>query len=268
MAAIRTQSVPALERGLSILECLAEAQNGLTLSQITRTLHVPKSSVHCLLVTFERCGYIQRDENGGRYRLGLRLLGLANVALPAVAMCEDASAALRDLMGRTHLTVHMATLDRDEMVLVARMKPPGVMAPATWIGKRMELHCTALGKAFLAYVEPDESERLIRKRGLLRHNENTIGSVRRMKEELERVRQCGYSLDDEEEEIGVRCVGAPVLDRDGRPRAAISIVGTTSEIDDGNVRQFGALVREAAAAIAERLGRTENSASQHYEQSA
>src|ERR1017187_4720325 len=91
MLAAKTQSVPALERALSILESLSKSKHGLTLSQLSRSLELPKSSVHCLLLTFERHGYLHRADRSGRYRLGLRLCDLANVALSGVMLRDQAA---------------------------------------------------------------------------------------------------------------------------------------------------------------------------------
>ncbi len=254
MSAIKTQSVPALQRGLAILDCLSHSHHGLTLSQITRNLDLPKSTVHCLLLTLERLDYIARDEQSGRYRLGLRLFGLANTAMAGIALREQAAPVLRRLMDRTGLTVHLAAMEQEQAVLIARIDPPGVPRPATWVGKRMPLHCTALGKALLAYMPEDQVEHLIRDQGMLRHNENTIASLRRLKQELQTVRRNGYAIDDEEEEIGVRCVGAPVLDSEERARAAISVTGTTSNIDSESFPRLVAAVQEAAHRISATLG--------------
>jgi DNA-binding IclR family transcriptional regulator len=254
MSAIKTQSVPALQRGLAILECLSHSHHGLTLSQITRNLELPKSTVHCLLLTLERLGYIARDEQSGRYRLGLRLFGLANTALAGMALREQAAPVLRSLMAQTKLTVHLAAMEQDQAVLIARIDPPGVPRPATWVGKRMPLHCTALGKALLAYLPEGQVEQLIRNQGMLRYNENTISSLRRLKQELQTVRRNGYSIDDEEEEIGVRCVGAPVLDSQECARAAVSVTGTISNIDSESLPRQVAAVQEAAHLIAATLG--------------
>lgn len=253
MAELRTQSVPALERGLRILECLAESQHGLTLAQITRAMDLPKSTVHCILLTFERSHYIQRDESSGRYRLGLGLFRLANVALPALWVREQAAPVLQSLMERTRLTVHMAALDHDELVLISRVNPPASAAPASWIGKRMDFHCTAVGKAVLAHLDESEVERLIRRHGMLRHNDNTIASLRRLHADLEQARRRGYTVDDEEEEIGMRCLGAPIVGPGGRVEAAVSVVGTTTSIDSDAAPKLAGLVKEAARSISERL---------------
>lgn len=253
MPELRTQSVPALERGLRILECLAESQRGLTLSQITRTMDLPKSTVHSILLTFERSKYIQRDEASGRYRLGLGLFRLANVALPALQIREQAAPFLHSLMDRTRLTAHMAALDHDELVLIARVHPPGLAAPASWVGKRMDFHCTALGKAILSCLDESEVDRLVHRHGMLRHNDNTIATLRRLHLDLEQTRRRGYAVDDEEEEIGMRCLGAPVFGPDGRVEAAISVVGTTAQIDSEDAPALAALIKETAKAIAARL---------------
>src|SRR5690242_17946940 len=121
MLATKTQSVPALERALTILESLSKSRHGLTLSQLARSLELPKSSVHCLLLTFERHGYLHRDEASGRYRLGLRLCDLANVALSGVILREQSAPLLVQLRESTQLTTHMAVLEQDEVVLIEKV---------------------------------------------------------------------------------------------------------------------------------------------------
>lgn len=253
MAATRTQSVPALERALLILEALAKSRHGLTLSQLSRTLDLPKSSAHCILLTFQRCGYLERDERTGRYRIGSRLFALVNMAINGASLREQASLHLRRLMEKSGLTVHMAILEHDEAVVIERLAPVGQTRVSTWIGKRMGLHCTALGKSLLSRTSDEDVERLVRPR-MLRHNDNTIGSVRKLHQELERVRKLGYSLDDEEEELGIRCVGAPVFDHDGKIAAAVSITGGTTQIDADNLAALAQLVQETARAISAQLG--------------
>ena len=138
-------------------------------------------------------------------------------------------------------------------MLIAKFDPLEGMPKATWIGKRMDVNCTGLGKALIAYLPEAELDRIVRAHGLPRHNENTIHSPKKLKEDLARVVRLGYALDDEEDELGLRCIGAPVLDAGGRAIAAISIAGTSSEINESN---FDFLVRETkitASGIAEAL---------------
>jgi DNA-binding IclR family transcriptional regulator len=205
------------------------------------------------LLTLERSNYVHRDPHSGRYRVGLRLFDLAGTALGGIAERELASPYLRQLMQATRLTAHMAILEQDEVLLVEKIDPPGLPRPATWIGKRMDLHCTAVGKALIAYLPDDEVDRLVLKHGLLRHNDNTISSLKRLKQELAAIRVQGYSVDDEEEEIGVRCIGAPVFKNRNEAAAAISVTGTTEQIDAETFSQLTVAVKQTAAAISERL---------------
>jgi DNA-binding IclR family transcriptional regulator len=250
----RTPSVPAVQRALLILDFLARSRRGATISQLTRALHLPKSTSHALLLTLERCGYAQRDPHGGRYRLGLRLYGLANVALSGISLCEQAAPFLRHLAEQTRSTVHMAVLEDGEAVLIEKVAPAGMPVPriATWEGKRMGLHCTALGKALLTYVAESEMEKFVKKQGLLRHNENTVVSLTKLKDQCASIRRMGYSIDDEEEEIGVRCIGAPVFDGSQKVVAAVSIAGTTGQLSE--IGPFAALVKKTAGAISAHLG--------------
>jgi DNA-binding IclR family transcriptional regulator len=253
MSASKTQSVPTLEKALQIVEALAISKRGKTLSQLSRSLGLPKSSAHSILVTFEREGYLERDEQTGTYRVGPRLFKIANMAIGGVGLREQASPHLRRLKDKTGLTVHMAIPENDEALLIERIAPEGQFSVSTWIGKRMGLHCTSLGKSLLAYASDEDVARLVRLR-MLRHNDNTISSVNRLCRELETVRKLGYSLDDEEEELGIRCLGAPVFDHAGDVVAAISVTGDTRQIAGERLTAFVQMVKSTAQAISSQLG--------------
>jgi DNA-binding IclR family transcriptional regulator len=152
------------------------------------------------------------------------------------------------------MTAHLAVLDRHEVTVVAKVDRPGVHRIATWVGKRMDVHCTSLGKCLVAYLPDEQVDRLISDRGLLRHNEHTIVSPERLKQELARTRALGYAVDDEEEELGGRCVGAPVWDRDGRVLAAVSVAGGTDQINADTLTTISRQVMGAALAISKELG--------------
>jgi DNA-binding IclR family transcriptional regulator len=248
MLAQKTESVPALSRGLSILESLSRSKNGLTLTQLRMQLGLPKSSVHCLLLTFERHGYLYRDERSGRYRLGLRLCDLATAALGGQPLRDQAVPYLRQLRELTQLTCHMAVLEQDEVVVIDKCERVGSHVNS-WIGKRMDIHCTALGKSLAAHLPDGQVDALVRRRGMLRYNDNTIASIRRLKEELDRVRHQGFAVDDEEEEIGIRCIAVPILDEEHRPLAAISLSGTVTQISSISADSLIAALSNTAAAI-------------------
>ena len=246
--------VPALERGLAVLELVAKSRNGLTFSQVSQCVNFPKSSIHCLLVTLERLGYLQRLESSGRFVAGVNLVRIATLASHAIGLRPKAGPLLTELEQRTGLTVHMAVLESHEALLIAKVEPSGTRPVATWVGKRIDYHCTSLGKALIAWMSEEEIRSLVRERAMLRHNENTISTLARLKENLMATRSAGYAVDDEEEEIGIRCVGAPVWGVSGRVEAAVSVSGTVEQIRSEDIPRMGALLEEAGLEMSRRLG--------------
>jgi DNA-binding IclR family transcriptional regulator len=251
---LKTRSVPALDRALNALELLASSRHGYSLPELSVALKVPKSSAHSLLLTLERRGYLHRNLKTNRYLLGLQLFSLANMALAGSELREKAAPFLRALTGRTRLTAHLAVLDHHEPVLIDKAEPPGVYKLATWLGKRMELHCTGIGKAVLAYFTEDELEQVIRQRGLPRHNDNTIASPKRLRDELARIRRFGYALDDEEEEIGYRCVGAAIFDATGKVVGGVSVSGDIENVIADRLPSLAEQVKLCAGSVSAMLG--------------
>ncbi len=256
VVAARTESVPAVERAFVILELLAGSTAGLTLPDIVEATGLPKSTVHCLLVTLQRRGYLHRNAITSRYMFGLKLFSLGNMALSGLTLREQAMPFLKKLVGRVHLTTHMAILEHREAVVVIKIEPPGIFRLATWVGKRMGVHCTSLGKALIAGLPAAEIDAIIREHGLPRHNEHTICSRERLKRDLAKTARLGYAVDDEEDEIGLRCIGVPVHAHDGSVIASISIAGATSQITSDNLSAMAAIVIETAAALSQSLGHT------------
>jgi DNA-binding IclR family transcriptional regulator len=147
----------------------------------------------------------------------------------------------------------MAIFERNEAVLVAKQETQRGARLASWIGKRMDMHCTGIGKAILAFLSEAEIDSIIGKHGLARHNENTIATVRRLREELDRVVKLGYAIDNEEDELGVRCIGVPIFGPGGRPLAAISLAGSTHEITLEDVSRLSNELLNASASIGRAL---------------
>jgi DNA-binding IclR family transcriptional regulator len=250
---MKTPSVPSLERGLAVLELLAGTRAGLTLPEIAKELNLPKSSVHCLLLTMERLRYLHRNEKTSRYMFGSKLFSIGNMSLSGLQVRQVSAPYMHALTERTSLTTHLAVLERNEAVLVEKMEPAGMYKVATWLGKRMDLHCTGVGKALISQLTDDELTRLVRETGMPRHNDNSISSLRKLKEDLIRSRQAGYFTDDEEDEIGHRCIGVPVIDENGLIAAALSISGTTAHVRADNLSALAREVKQTADAISKAL---------------
>ncbi len=250
MAELRTPIVPSVKRAIAIIETLSASERGMTVSAVSRKLGIPKSTGHVLMLTLRSCGYLKCDESTGRYQIGIRLLEVASARLRNVEIHEvDLRPELRTIVQQSGLTAHCAVLEEGQPVYVAKVDTPGMIKLATWVGRRMEAHCTAVGKAILAYLQPEELDVFLRQRRLPRHTEKTIHTHEELRRELEKVRNCGYSYEDEEFGLGVRCIGAPVFNAQGRVIAAVSASGTSGQINKGNVDQIRKLVVQAAKQI-------------------
>lgn len=243
----------AVDRALGILEALAEPSRGLTNSELSRRLGMPKSSASYLLRALERRGYVRRDAESGRYRPGLKVLSLTREVLSGMGIREAAQPILRQLVERSGLTAHLAVLDLGQAVYIEKVEAPGFIKMNTWVGRRMDVHATSVGKALVAGLPAPELEALVRERGLRKRTPKTLTSLPRLAKELEKVRAQGYAVDDEENNLGVRCVGAPVVGPAGEVQAAVGVSGTTGQVNRESLARIAELVQEAARKISRQL---------------
>lgn len=245
--------VPSTMRAMSVLEYLADSMRGGSISEISRSLALPKSSTHLILKTLEKGGYLRRNLQSGRYYFGARLAALSRKVLENLDLREAARPILYRLMRTTGVIVHLAVLEGNEAVIVDRSEPPDSGAGADWIGRRLDLNCTGVGKALLAFLPTDQLDEIIRAKRFARHNENTIVTIGGLKAELAKVREQGYAVDNEEDEIGVRCIGVPVLGSQRQAMAAISLAGSAEEIPLARVTKLAKYLKQAASEISLKL---------------
>jgi DNA-binding IclR family transcriptional regulator len=201
----------------------------------------------------EQHGYVRKDQAGGRYYLGLKLLSLSNIQMRDVNLRDMAAPVLEDLVRRTGLTAHLAILDRGEAVYIDKKEPEGFLKINSWIGKRNYVHTSAVGKALVAGMEAEGVQR-IWESGLPRRTAHTVSSWKKFKAELAAARTAGYAIDKEEDEIGGRCVAAPVFNASGNAAAAIGLSGIVSQVPDERIPVLGGMLRSAAELISARLG--------------
>ena len=246
----------AVERALNILEAVVGRREGLTNSEISRRLDIPKSSASYILRALTHRGYLRRDAETGRYRLGLKILSLGRDAQANIDVTEIAQPFMRALVERTRLTSHLAVLDQGEAVYVEKVEAPGFFKVNTWVGKRMFVHSTSVGKVLLAGRRDDEVENLLRERGLKKRTPKTITTVARLMAELQTVRSKGYAIDDEENSLGARCLAAPISDALGNVVAALGVSGTLTQMEEEALPRIAETLKEAARRISKQLLRT------------
>jgi DNA-binding IclR family transcriptional regulator len=252
----RTLDTPsaAVERALGILELIALSASGLTNSELSRRLQIPKSSASYILRTLERRGYLARDAESGKYRLGLKVLALGRGVHTGMDLRKVALPYLQQLVDRTQLTCHLAILDAGEAVYIEKVEAPGFIKMDTWIGRRMFVHSTSVGKSLVAWLPAAEIDAIIREHGLPRRTAKTIIVGAKLVRELEKVRAQGFAVDDEENSSGARCIGVPVFDASSHVVAAIGLSGTTGQVTPENLPKLAETLKETSRKISRQLG--------------
>jgi IclR family KDG regulon transcriptional repressor len=256
MAAADSSPATSVERALNILEAAANRREGLTNSEISHKLGMPKSSASYILRTLERRGYLRRDAETGRYRLGLKILSLGGDARANLDLAEVGLPFMQALQERIHLTIHLAVLDQGEAVYIEKVEAPGFFKVNTWVGRRMYLHSTSVGKCLLAWLPKAEVETLLRQQGMKKRTPKTISSIPKLFADLEHVRELGHAIDDEENSLGARCLGTPIFDAMGSVTAALGVSGTLTQMDEANLPRIMDALKETARRISRQLLRS------------
>lgn len=231
--------LPAVDRALNLLELLGSSTGGLTLTEVSRKLGIPKSSTHCLIFTLTAHGYLQRSANGHHYTLGLRAFDFANANGAELHLHMVCLPHIQHVTSKLNLTTQISVLRAGEGVVIAKVDPTSDKWKATWVGRHVDLHCTAGGKCLIAYLTDDEIETLFRDRELARFTAKTIHCLKALKAHLAEVRVKGFAINAEEYMIGVRSVGAPVFNQVGRVIASISVTGTPDQVPTYRIPYFG-----------------------------
>ena len=244
----------AVERALAMLEAVAQEPEGLSNAEISRKLKIPKSSASYILRTLETQAYLNRDPETGKYRVGLKILSLSRGALSGIDVREVALPVMRHLTAKTHLTCHLAILDGPDAVYIEKVEPDGFLRVDTWVGRRMRVHATSVGKALVAFIPEERLQKILSERGMEKRTPKTITNLPRLLKELEKVRAQGYAVDDEENNLAARCVGAPVFNQQGTIEASLGLSGTTNQVNAHTMPRIVEALKDAARHISMQLG--------------
>ena len=251
--ALKSYSVPAIQRMLDLIEAMATTKHELTITEANRKFNIPKSSVYAILQTLKSRGYVDKDKED-RYFLTLKLFSLGSTMVDSLDLRGRIYPLLKELTEKAQITGHIAVLDDGYAVYIEKVEVLGAVRLTTWVGKRMHVHSTSIGKALVAHFSDEELEQFVERYGLQRLTDRTITNLRDFKKELARVRANGYSTTSEENESTVRAVAAPILDHTGKTVAAVNLGGSTLQIKADNLSSLGELVRSYAVKISQALG--------------
>lgn len=249
-----TYRVQVLDRAFGVLDLLAHRNSEVGASEISDHLGLHKSTVHRLLMVLEQHRLIERNSVNGKYWLGLKLFELGSKAVARLDLLERAKPFLESLVAKTGETAHICVFDKDEMVSLANVESPQTVRTPATVGIRTPVHCTSVGKAVLAFWPAAELERVLARGELRPFTRNTIVDPELLRIELRRVAELGYSIDDEEIEEGMRCVGAPVRNYTETVIASISVAGPAYRLPPEKIPEMAGHVVEVANQLSVELG--------------
>jgi IclR family KDG regulon transcriptional repressor len=239
---------------LRILEALRDSPTGLSLRQIAFQTAVNRATAYRLLSHLENAGYLFRD-SGGTYLIGPRLASFATGIAYHARLRKLSRPILEKAWRATKETVNLAVLDGHSVFFLEVIESPQLFRMGSQVGMRMPLNCTALGKAILAFIPLEQREETLESMAFTRVTSRTIMDAARMRKELTKIHSQGFALDDEEGNLGARCVAAPVLDHSGKLVAAISVTGPVTRITRDEINSLSTLVKKTAKEISFRLDR-------------
>jgi DNA-binding IclR family transcriptional regulator len=246
--------VQVLDRVFRILDILAESGSGISLTEMAERLMLHKSTAHRLMMVLETSRFVERHPTTGKFHLGSRVMELGLCAVSQLDVYGIAGPHLRTLVSETGETAHLAVLRDGEIVSLVSAESQQTLRTPMTVGTRTPVHCTSLGKAILAFGPEEYIDEFLKGRTLKAYTRKTITSSSRLKAELRAIRARGYAIDNEEREVGLRCIGAPVCNSAGEVIAAVSIAGPAFRITEERMTALAGAVVRTAARLSASLG--------------
>ena len=250
----RSSQVQSLLRALSIVNCLAESDEGTGLTDIAQQVGLSTSTTHRLLTTLEKERYVHFDSERKLWSVGVQTFFAGSAFIRSRNLVVVARPHMRALMEETGETVNLAAEDDGQAIYMAQIECRQMMRAFTTTGGRVPLNCSAVGKALLSEMPDAQVTRMLRRTGMAQITEKTLTTPAALLEDLDRVRRRGYAIDDEENAIGLRCCAAVIYNEFGEAAGALSVCGPTARIDDDRLPALGAMVKAAADTVSLEFG--------------
>ena len=240
--------VQSLTRGLTLLELIADSHGSVALTELAQQAGLPNSTTHRLLTTMQQQGFVRQVGDLGFWTIDAHAFVVGSSFLKSRNLLALVHPVLRSLMETSGETVNLAVLDLSDhqAVIIDQVQCTQLMRMSAPIGGKLPMHASGAGKVFLAHLTDEQVTALLHQKGLHHYTPKTLMSPQSLKANLAQVRKAGFSFDDEEHALGLRCVAAPIYDEHGEAFAAISISGPIARMTDDRITELGALViREA-----------------------
>jgi IclR family acetate operon transcriptional repressor len=250
----RSGQVQSLVRALTIVNRLAAADEGITLTEVAQQVGLSPSTAHRLLTTLEQERYVHFDAERRLWSVGVQAFVAGSAFLKTRSLVGVARPHMRALMEESEETVNLAVEDQFEAIYLAQVECRQMMRAFARSGARVPLHCSGVGKALLSAMPDGGLAKVLHRQGLPRVTVKTINTTAALREDLARARERGYALDDEEHAAGLRCLASVIFNENGDAVAAVSLLGPMVRISDDRIPLLGDLVRRKADAITIQLG--------------
>lgn len=247
-------NIQSVDRTLKILEILSDYNEGLRVVDISEQTNLNKSTVHRMLGTLISNSYVTQDSETKLYKLTFKLFELGNKRLKNEDLLSASKLYTKGLMKITNEVIHLTVRDGNEVVYIDKVEANNTIRMASSIGKRSQMYCTAVGKAILGYLPQHEILKIWESSKIEKLTKNSIISYGKLEAELQKIKKQGYAIDNEENELGVRCVGAPIFNREGKVEAAISVSGPAVRVTISKVEKIAKEVKKTAYLISKELG--------------
>lgn len=246
-------SVQALDRGLALLEIIAQA-DGLSLTSIAQRAGIAPSTAHRILATLKAAGFVQCDESRGGYLIGVKAFKIGSAFLRNRKLVDVGRGVMRDLMTASAETTSLGIENDGTVVFVSQLESHHAIRAFHRPGARGPMHASSLGKAILAWLPPAEVTKILHRVGLQKLTDRTIVDPEALFADLALTRERGWAVDDQEKAEGMRCAGAPVFNEHGEVIGALSVSGPTVRMTHERLGELGPLVKRAAAELTDRVG--------------
>lgn len=246
--------VQSVDRTLTILEALSDYSDGLSITDISEMVNLHKSTVHRLLSTLIYKGYVVQDEETSRYKITFKLFELGSKKVHKLDLLKISRPYTKMLMESVNEVVHLVIMEGTDIVYIDKVEANNTISMSSRIGKRNSMYCTATGKVILAFLPEDEVLKVWNNSKIIKLTKNTNTDFILFKKELETIREKGYAIDDEENEMGVRCVGAPIFNINGEISGALSVSGPKLRVTDDKIDFISKEVIKYANIISEEMG--------------
>jgi len=250
----RENMVKSVSRALDIITLVSLKKGGLGVTEIANQIDINKSSVYRILSTLVQYGYIEQDNETGKYKLGYKFLDISSKLLESIDLRAEARVYLQELENETNEVIHLVVYDQGEVVYIEKLDGNETLRMHSKVGKRAPMHCTSVGKAILAHLPSSIVLDILDRKGLPMHTDKTITNKEDFLSELITVRQKGFALDLEENEYGITCIAVPIFDHMSHVIAAISISGPTIRMTEERLNELQSRLQHIGKQISERLG--------------